>query len=85
MEDVSANGLVEKNCVWFTWNSNSGPLGVGYGRIFEHKIRLKKANEKNDKMYHKWPICGTFVPQSGEFVPQKWGILLYKCTTNWGT
>ena len=24
------NKLILKNCFWFTWNSNSGHLGVGY-------------------------------------------------------
>ena len=38
---------------------------------YEVRFRLKKLMKKMTKMYHKCLICGTFVPQSEEFVPQK--------------
>ena len=56
---------------------------VGENYEYEVRFSLKKANEKMTKCTTNDPFV--VVPQSGEFVPQKWGILLYKCTTNWGT
>ena len=44
----------------------------------------KKQELDSEKMCAKWLKWSTFVPQSGEFVPQSEDHLLYKCTQNWG-
>ena len=58
---------------------------VGENYEYEVRFRLKKANEKNDKMCAKCLKWSTFVRQKWGICAPKWGILLYKCAPNWGT